>query len=495
MMNDEAVPEQKLQTGEESPSPERPPGKRPTVLGRALVMVAIAAATATGGFSAAWLMQQQTVPQPAQSSDTLQKPSLPAVPIGAELADFVPQPGDPLPANPRDLIDETKTMIEQLLAAYPNDLDCLEMKARTQDWLGKSAEAVETWRQCLKLNPAYTHAYVGMAAVAAKKGDHEKAAELARQAVATNPASFRAREILAEALINLRKADEAVEVLDEFLRRDPRAHGYFLLGSAHTQLQQHEKARKAYEAAVKKYPRYAEAYYALSRSYLRLGLREEARRTMAKYWELMKQRGPSRPGMGSPIDDFTHMCTNAAILYTDAARIYYARGEPRRAELLWRRATALDKNNLPARQMLVAMYRREGRLWEAAQCLEELAAVDAHDPRYWLEVGQMYATALRFEDAERSFRQACSAAPDRADGYAALVRLYLTANRKLPQAVPAARNAVEREPSADNYALLAAACRRTGDRAGALAAMEQAIKLAPKNADYQKMYRALRAEQ
>jgi Flp pilus assembly protein TadD len=53
-------------------------------------------------------------------------------------------------------------------------------------------------------------------------------------------------------------------------------------------------------------------------------------------------------------------------------------------------------------------------------------------------------------------------------------------------ALPFARKAVERERSAPNFFLLADACRRNGDLAGARSAIAQAVELNPKEPSYRK---------
>jgi len=54
-------------------------------------------------------------------------------------------------------------------------------------------------------------------------------------------------------------------------------------------------------------------------------------------------------------------------------------------------------------------------------------------------------------------------------------------NRKLPKAKAVAQELAALEPKAENYFLLGNLCQQTGDRAGALAAMERASQLVPGN--------------
>ncbi|MCS7237979.1 MAG: tetratricopeptide repeat protein [Thermoguttaceae bacterium] len=451
------------------------------------------AAGALSGLATAWLLRSKNSPNIDGLVNQI------SADLAASLASLPkPEPfllpdEPPLPRNTRELIEEVNALVAELIKICPNNVDALEMKARAEDWQGKTKAAIATWEECLRLNPQYVHAYVGMAALAARAGEHEKAAELARKAMELDPTSFRARDILAESLINLQRPAEAVEVLEEFLRNDPRSRGFFLLGRAYSLLDQWEKAAQAYQAAVNKYPRYAEAYYALARVQRRLGQRKEAQETTAKYWELMKQREPTRQGMETAVDDFKEMSINGAILLTDIGRVYFAVGQFHRAERLWQRAAKLDPHNVPCRQLLATLCQRQGRLWEAVSWYRELTQIESDNPVNWLEIGQLFAGSLQFEEAEAAFSKACEVAPERPDGYAALVRLYLSSGRKVERAPQVARTLVTKAPTAENYVLLAASCEQTGDMEGALSALKHALQLAPQNQTYQRMYERLLA--
>jgi len=410
-------------------------------------------------------------------------------------AGLILDPQSPLPETAQGLIDEATQVVDRLQEAFPENTDCLEMKARLENWLGKSEQAVKTWERCLELDPKYAHAYVGMAAVAAKTGDHQKAEELARKAMQIAPDSFLARSVLADSLLHLGRAEEVEPVLADFVDRDPRSHGYFLLGQAYWQMNQYEKAQSAYESAVRKYADYAEAYFGLAKACARLGREDEASPAMAKYRELMAEREPTRGGgMHSPSSDLEAVRLNVATAYADTARVCSARGKRRVAERLWRRAASLDAENVEYRQALVSLYRSEGKVLKTVQTLEELAKIERENPGYWIEVGRLRARLLQFDVAEEAFREACRVAPRNAGCHASLATFLLQSSRSLPDALAGARTAVRYEPTAAHHALLAAACRANGDRDGALAAIAQAVIQEPENPAYPQLDELLRAE-
>jgi tetratricopeptide (TPR) repeat protein len=391
-----------------------------------------------------------------------------------------------LPKNTAELIDEVRREILAILRRYPDDIDCREMEARFLDWVGKSEEAVAIWKECLQKNPQYAHAYVGLASVAFKRGEYEQAVTWARQAIGLDPGYYRARDICAEALLNLGRAQEAVEVLADYLQKDPRAHGLFLLGRAYTLLQEWDRAAKAYEAAIRKYPDYAEALYALSRIYLRQGKRMEAEKILARYWELMKKRDLHVEGMAVGTD-FKEASVNAAIISSDLGRIYLAKGNREEALRLWYRAIALDPSHLPAREMLAQLALQERRDGEAIVQYQKLMELDPMSLQYPLVLAAILTRNQRLSEAEQILRAFCERWPERPEGYVAIAQFYLAVAGRAEEARKAAEKAVELAGTAANYALLAQAAHAAGDVQKAEQALKKAMELAPGRPEWERL--------
>lgn len=427
-------------------------------------------------------------PAPAseRTAATLPLPALASTREGTP-AEEAPPAEESLPQSTAELIAEVRAVVEELVQWGPDNLDCLEMKARFLDWLGKSEEAEQIWRQCLEREPRYVHAYVGLASVAAKRGRHAEAIAFAQQAVAADPYSFRARDILAESLINENRPQEAVDALADFLKLDPRAHGFFLLGRAYTLLEDLPRARAAYEDALRVYPDYAEACYALARVCLRLGDRTASQEHLARYQTLMKRRDPHELGMEMGRDDFKEMKINAAIIYTDSGRIFLARGLPRIAERLWLRAAAIDPAGVPARELAAGLMMEEGRWAEAQALFDELLRLDPSNPRWMLAQAQAYALAQRPEDAKNALAEACRRWPERPEVHAARARFLAALGEDLDEAVRSAQFVVERRPTGLNYALLAWTKFRKGDAPGADEALRKALELDPDNPEIRRV--------
>lgn len=393
-------------------------------------------------------------------------------------------PDSPVPATAKALIEETRSNIEKLVAGFPNNPDMLEMKARTQVWLGKSNEAWETWQRCLQIDPNYVHAYVGMASAAAERSEHERAAELAQKAIDLAPQNFPARDILAEALLQLGRAKEVPAIFEEFLKQDPRSRGFHLLGQAYAQMKEYDKARENYESAIRLYPEYGEAYNGLAVAYARLGDSAKAKEAREKFQEVSSPEKRAEGIRGVKVSDLTVMLREASVLYTDAGRVCYVNQHQRDAETLWLRAAVLDPENPDCRQSMAWLCRNANRPGENIDWLEQLADLDPENTTYWMEIGRIYDDLMILPAAEASFRKVIEIAPESDIGYAAVADLLLRYDKNLDEAKQFAEKAVDIQPNAANYAVLAVACRSTDDLPACRLAIDQAIVLAPRNPVY-----------
>ncbi len=77
-------------------------------------------------------------------------------------------------------------------------------------------------------------------------------------------------------------------------------------------------------------------------------------------------------------------------------------------------------------------------------------------------------------------------------GYRELARYYLVTKTNAAQAYSLATKAIALGRNAETYFLLGWAADLNGDRIGALQAMEQAIKLQPRNPKYRQIYETIK---
>ena len=152
-------------------------------------------------------------------------------------------------------------------------------------WRGETGKAVKDWEQCLKLDPHYAQAYLGLAQVAESQGDYDKSADLYRQAITNDPDSFEARIELARVLIKLGQAAEAIALLEKQRAPAQSSEGHYLLAQAYVQQQEYEKACEHYETATRLKPDHVDAHHGWATA-LATGPARRTREMMASFQKL-----------------------------------------------------------------------------------------------------------------------------------------------------------------------------------------------------------------
>ncbi len=473
-------------------------------------VVILLAGIVTGAWGSYFAMRGSPAPSPAAaetpsepgaaSSPTdspppsVTPPSQTAQPPVAPAADPMPDFPAKRPETSRDAVEEGEQLIGRINADFPQRADALDIVARIKQWLGKADEAVNYWKKCLELDPAYSFAYQQIGTVAAGRGEQAQALEMYKRALELDPAASEARSGLANTLIDLGKLDEAIEILKRHVVAEPgRYEGYVLLGMAYLQAQKYEQAKESYQNAIRLHPQHANAHFGLATACARLGLTEEAARYRQEFQRLRSEEQVIRSRDRSEYDDATTMREGLAEMYILAARLYAASGRPVAAEKICERAAAIAPKNIEARQALAMMYQQSGRIVEALEMLNQVA--DLSEPRhvYDLEIARLQASVGQLEPAEQTLRRALDASPQNPEVCAALALFLLQTGRQPEETLRLARTAVELAPVADYYTLLAAACESNGDRLAARAAMARAMSLDPTNAAIRQHYESLSA--
>jgi len=395
------------------------------------------------------------------------------------------------------LLGEAGEVADAVLERFPYSGDALSVVAQLYHELGKTDDAVRCWKRCIELDPALaTSSHAAIGAVAFEKGELEEAAEHYRAAMKLEPESSTHPVHLAEALIYRGQYEEAVEILETNLKAHPRSMpANVLIGQALFELQQHEKARRHLEVAVELGPNFTNAYYTLARACAALGDKEKSNDYLKRFKELQAQEEQQHRDALKKTRETDEIRRAVAQLYTSAAQVYVGHGDVQTAEEHLLRAGELAPHGADCRSLLAWLYEKQGRTDEALRTLAEVGERAPDDLSAQLSIAAVYAKLGQFYEAETAYRKAIELTPHQPGAYAALADLYLKAGRKLPEAKALAVKAALMEPVAKHYFLLSLACLRTGDRAAALSAIEQAIALDGDNTQYRELHQTIRKQQ
>lgn len=379
----------------------------------------------------------------------------------------------------RALRSEQLQAAEQLLALYSSNDDAVYLAGLIYNDQGNSEQAMKLWTRSIELDATRADANESLGYALLLRDDYKGAEKHFRRALEINTNSHTARFRLASALSQDGQLQEALEVLEE----EPQlsAEGHRLMADAARQLGQFPKAKDNYEAALRLSPNSAEACYGLSQALAQLGDTEKSKEFLARSSALRKENDDAARRARADFNSLAVTRRSVAQTHTDAGRVYGSTGNIRKAEELWRRAAAIDPQNLLCRVQLAVLCHQSKRYREAFEFYEEAIKLDPTDGLAQLNLGNVCLKLNLPDRAEEAFREVIRLEPNRAEGHSALARLYLQTNRNLPEAERLAAAAVNLEPEARYFAVLAEARAKNGNLAGALNAIDRAIALEPAN--------------
>ena len=411
--------------------------------------------------------------------------------VGAESSFARPESADKAAID--RLMQEAVEVSRRLAEAYPDRADALCVMAMAYHRFGQMSRAASWFQKSLQLDPGCAEAYHGIGWIAFRKGDFDEAVPPLRKALELDPSLTNASEQLAQTLTALGKPNEAVAVLDTAIGiSGPTWELLYWLGGAYEDSDRYGDAKQEYVAAIELAPSVPDTYYRLSRVCKKLGQGEEARAHLKKFKQLRDSDTERRMAKSQAINDVVVMRYALADVYTAAGQVYYGHGNPRLAETHWLKAAGIAPEDTVSRMELARLYQQSGGMEKTLQMLTELAGIEPENAAHQMSIGAVNAGLDRFDEAADAFKRVCELAPGHPDGYHALAKLYLLSNRETAEARKLAQTAVDLAPIGANCVLLSAACNKNGDRRGALAAIERAIRAEPGNDEYRRIRETLK---
>lgn len=369
-----------------------------------------------------------------------------------------------------------------LAKELPGHPEALAVKALTQMRFGLTAQAADTWRETLEIAPDFSPAHLGLGSVASLKGDLEEAAAELRKAVELNPGLEEAYQQLTEVLLRQGKSEEAISVAQAACLRFPEScEDHYRLGQAYLDAGRYKESLASHEAAVAVDPEFSSSYYSLGICCARLGYRDRAVEYRQRFANLKEQDLDQERGEDRHYSDIVGVQDLLAAVHKSAGDVCLQLGQRRRAEAHWLRGADVSSTSLHCRNALVRFYEQQDRPAAAMEVLQELIQLRPTDAGLLAKAGSLHSQLGEFSLAEQAFREAIQADANLAEAYEGLVQLHVEFGRKLPDAIPLAERAVVLTPTPRSYLFLSTVRREAGDRAGAIKAIEDALRLDPGN--------------
>jgi len=425
---------------------------------RTALVTAIIAALAVGAtVFLAW--------RPTRESDRGSFPAFPNDPQVGQEPDA--GAGGPAPADElaeifqADLYGLVKPLVEKL----PNSPLAHCLVASVHRRFARNEEASRELRHGLASDPACTEAHYMLGMIALGAADYPSAEQHFRNAFEIDPQWADVPLQLAKARVSQGKFREAVSTLDTYLKQHPEdAEAWCQLGQAYQRLGDSDNAKRCHSTALELAPDFIEAHYGVVMALRESGAAEEARQYSERIRVMRSSMTADVRANKAAMMDEDFVRAAIADVATKAGAIYAMEGHLGEAVRCWTRAAQADPTHVGCREMLCRLTPK--------------------DPKQWFSLGNLYIQAGRPEKAVVPFQRVIELTPQRAVGYAALAEVYVRLDEQAEKAVQLARTAVELESTAYHHFVLAAACERAGDWAGAESALTRAIEIAPEESQY-----------
>jgi tetratricopeptide (TPR) repeat protein len=289
--------------------------------------------------------------------------------------------------------------------------------------LGRYTEAVEAYKQAIRLRPDdasahfnlgdYASAHFNLGHAYVKLGRYDEAIEACKQAIRLKPDLVSAHLTLGNAYDKLGRYDETIEACEQAIRLKPDlAEAHYILGNTYVKLGRNAEAIEAFKQAIRLKPGLANAHYNLGNTYAKLGRNAEA-------IEAFKQ---------------------AIRLKPDWAEAHYILGNAYSNLGRWAEAVEAYKQVIrlkpdypdyaDAHNNLGNAYNYLGRYNEAVEACEQAIRLnpDLAEPHY--NIGNAYGSLSRYDEAVEAYKQAIRLKPDYAEAHFMLGVSYFTLGRR-----------------------------------------------------------------
>lgn len=396
------------------------------------------------------------------------------------------EPARERPPRSPSLAPEFAAIVDRLEADLPESPAALFARGVILNSVGQSDEAVWCWETCLALDAKYAPAHEQIALVAMKRGDLEVAVERLQQACDLTADLPDARLNLGKALLSLGRYREAIPVLQRQTALQPHAsEPWFRLGQAYQEAEQWVEAKNCFQKALDAFDGCLPAWFGMSQVCEKLGELERAKVCRARFLELdEKLTAADRERRRDSDFGVNDQGLELPQAHATAAQVYTLHHRGLEAETHWRKAAELDDKNAAYREALGHALAGSNRSAEAVAVFEELRKLDPENFRHHLALARLHQQLQEFEAAEKCYQSAIELAPRDAAAPLELARLYVATGTRLPEARRLAERALQYQPTAANFFFLSSLCQATQDQAGARAAIREAVRLDPANAQY-----------
>jgi tetratricopeptide (TPR) repeat protein len=298
---------------------------------------------------------------------------------------------------------------------------------------GNLAEGEKVCAQLKTVAPDNPRAYRALAVFFRATQQREKAVTELQSLRSSKPKDTWIRGYLAETLLDLHRAKEASAPAQEVISADPNdPFALVLKGRILMSEHKYPEARSTFEKAARAVPPSAAAYYYLGLAQNAMGLADAAKTSFAQARKLAPGNlGPAiamaeleaNSGHFEEAEHLARANPNVPIVVVVGARSELAKGNLKKAEQMVQAELKRNPASLPALEVLVAVYSRDGRTQEAVRRLAPLVEKYPKNAGLQFLLARVYLQLKDFGKAEACARKALTLDPQTADAHVLLAAI------------------------------------------------------------------------
>lgn len=390
---------------------------------------------------------------------------------------FVQLPTSPVEISNEQLQDELLEEMENLKARFPDLPEAMHVAAMSYAGLRQTKKAELLWRTCITKASDHVGPRLGLAIVLSERGNDEEAVEILENAVADQCVSPKLYHQLASVYSKLGDMEKAESTLRRALNEDPLVpQNWLLLGQTKSQLMKFEEAEDCFLRAIQLGYGTPTTYLALANACQRQGKAEEAEKYRVHFSEL-KSRG-EEVTRDLTFQEIYQQALRPLVLnnLTLTASIYHEQALPEKAEELSLRILEIDPEYIQALVQLGSYYHEAQEMGNALVVQLRLVEIAPENVAHHLNLATLYMEIGDLASAEIALTNAMEREPDLSAPYFGLAQIQAQFGN-LEEARKFAEDGLERQVSAEGYAILATICHKMGDAEAAAAAKTKAQQL------------------
>jgi predicted O-linked N-acetylglucosamine transferase (SPINDLY family) len=289
---------------------------------------------------------------------------------------------------------------------------------------GRPAEAVESFRHALQLNPGMAPVHMLLGILLHDQEQYAAATRSLREAVRLQPENLRAQARLGISLERQRLFEEAEACFRRVLQKEDTAEVHFRLADILQKQGLLEEARSEYQAVIAREPGHAEAHTNLGAILKTQGLYSAAE-------PHFRIAVASKPG--------------CAIGYLNLGSLLLRQGRLAEAAASYRHAIELESGSAIAHRGLGQVLQTQNQLDDARSSYETAIRCDPANPESHRRLGYLETIAGRFDDGIAAFRRALELQSDFALAHSNLA-VALQSQGLLDEAIAEHRLAIQCDP-------------------------------------------------